>query len=82
MNITIYSTTTCATCHLVTSWLEKQNQDYVKRDTDVDPEAMEAFMGVNDGMIGVPFTVITNDAGVQTKISGFDQKKFREALGI
>lgn len=82
MNVTIYSTTTCATCHLVTGWLEKQNVPYTKHDTDVDPAAMAEFMGVNDGMVGVPFTVITGDDGALTKISGFDQGKFKTALGI
>ena len=82
MNVTIYSTTTCATCHLVTNWLDKQNITYKKLNTDEDPEAMISFMSVNDGMIGVPFTVITDDAGAETKILGFDQGKFKTALGI
>jgi hypothetical protein len=42
---------------------------------------MMEFMSVNDGMIGVPFTVINKD-GVTTKISGFDQKKFKQVLGL
>jgi glutaredoxin len=82
MNVTIYSTTTCATCHLVTGWLEKQNVNYTKKDTDVDEAAMAEFMDVNDGFIGVPFTVITADDGTQSKITGFDQTKFRNALQI
>ncbi len=82
MNVTIYSTTTCATCHLVTNWLDKQNIEYKKLNTDEDPEAMLSFMSVNDGTIGVPFTVITNDAGEETKILGFDQNKFKQALNI
>lgn len=82
MNITIYSTTTCATCHLVTSWLDKKEIPYAKLNTDEDPNAMMEFMSVNDGAIGVPFTVITDDQGVQTKIVGFDQGKFKSALGL
>ena len=82
MNVTVYSTTTCATCHLVTDWLGKQGVDYIKKNTDEDGEAMVEFMEVNDGMIGVPFTVITNDAGEESKIMGFDQKKFKTALAI
>lgn len=82
MNVTIYSTTTCATCHLVTNWLDKNQTEYTKKNTDVDEAAMDEFMTVNDGMIGVPFTVITADDGTQTKIMGFDQGRFKQALGI
>lgn len=82
MNVTIYSTTTCATCHLVTSWLDKQQVAYTKHDTDEDAAAMAEFMSVNDGSIGVPFTVITADDGSQTKILGFDQGRFKQALSI
>lgn len=82
MNVTIYSTTTCATCHLVTGWLDKQGIAYTKKNTDDDIAAMEEFMAVNDGFVGVPFTVVTNEEGGQTKITGFDQRKFRIALGL
>ena len=82
MNVTIYSTTTCATCHLVTNWLEKQTIPFTKKNTDEDAAAMAEFMTVNDGMIGVPFTVITGDDGQVTKIMGFDQGKFKTALGV
>ena len=82
MNVTIFSTSTCATCHLVTEWLDKQSVGYTKLNTDEDDKAMNDFMNVNDGMIGVPFTVITGDDGAVTKISGFDQGKFKPALGL
>lgn len=82
MNVTIYSTTTCATCHLVTGWLDKQGVKYTKKDTDVDEPTMDEFMAVNDGMIGVPFTVVTDKDGTATKITGFDVQKFKQALGL
>lgn len=82
MNITIYSTTTCATCYLVTSWLEKQQVPYTKKNTDEDDAAMTEFLSVNDGQLGVPFTVITADDGSQSKILGFDQSRFKQALGL
>jgi hypothetical protein len=41
---------------------------------------MDAFMRANEGMIGVPFTVLTDDDGMETKISGFDLPKFKAAL--
>lgn len=80
MTIIIYSTSTCAACQALTNWLDKQGCSYTKKITDDDQAAMAEFMSLNDGMIGVPFTVITSDQGAVTKISGFDQRAFREAL--
>ncbi len=82
MTVTIYSTTTCATCHLVTEWLDKQQVPYTKKNTDEDGAAMMEFMSVNDGFIGVPFTVISDGDTVVDKLSGFDQKRFKQALGL
>jgi glutaredoxin len=82
MEITIYSTTNCAACHQLTSWLDSQDKAYTKKITDEDPAAMVEFMSVNDGMIGVPFTVIKGDDGAATKITGFDLPKFKQTLGL
>jgi glutaredoxin len=82
MKITIYSTTICAACHTLTSWLDKQGIKYDKKITDTDPALMFEFMSVNEGMIAVPFSIIEADDGTQTKISGFDQSKFKQTLGI
>jgi glutaredoxin 3 len=82
MTITVYSTTTCAFCHVLTSWLEKENIPYVKKNTDEDETAFMEFMSVNEGNIGVPYTVIKDDSGSETKILGFDQVKFKQVLGI
>lgn len=82
MNITIYSTTTCAFCHVLTAWLDKENIAYTKKNTDEDEAALAEFMSVNDGNLGVPFTVIKDDGGNETKILGFDQAKFKQVLGI
>jgi glutaredoxin len=80
MKITIYSTTDCAACHSLTNWLTKQNQAYTLRIVDTDPSVMEEFMRANDGMIAVPFAVLTSDNGTETKISGFDVAKFKALL--
>lgn len=50
--------------------------------TDEDENAMSEFMSVNDGYFGVPFTVIKDGSGRQTKIQGFDRTKFKQVLGI
>ena len=81
-SITIYSTTTCSACETLTEWLDKIGQKYDKKITDSDPAVMMEFMTVNDGMVGVPFSIVKGDDGTETKISGYDQKKFKQALGI
>ena len=82
MEITIYSTTTCSYCHVLTAWLDKQNIAYVKKNTDEDETALAEYMNVNDGTLAVPFTVIKDDTGKETKIIGFDQPKFKQVLGL
>lgn len=82
MKTIIYSTSTCAACGMLTKWLDTQEQKYEKKIIDSDDAAMTEFMSVNDGMIGVPFSVITDDDGNVTKISGFEKDKFKKALDI
>ena len=81
MNVTVFSTTNCGICHAVMQWLDKQGIAYTKKVVDEDEAAMAEFMHVNEGMIGTPFTVVDNKGDV-TKIAGFDQPKFKTALGL
>lgn len=81
-NVTIFSTTTCSSCKVLMTWLDKENIAYSKKMTDEDEGAMAEFMKVNDGAFGVPFTVIEYESGSETKIIGFHKSKFKEALGI
>jgi glutaredoxin len=82
MTITMYSTTTCVTCKGLGEWLTKNGFDYTKKMADADEAIMTELLAVSDGMIGVPFTVITSDSGEQTKIAGYDRKAFMKALNI
>ncbi len=82
MDITIYSTTTCSFCHALMSMLDSKKIEYTKVVIDEDPAGMNEFMKVNDGSIGVPFTVLKDSEGKVTKISGYDQGKFKEVLGL
>lgn len=81
-SITIYSTTSCSFCHVLMAWLDKECVTYIKKVTDQDDTAMIEFMSVNDGALGVPFTVIKYESGTETKIVGFHKPKFKEALGL
>jgi len=80
MNVTIYSTTTCSFCHALKDWLDKQNISYDYKLTDEDDAAMAEFMAVNDGMLGVPLTIIKKDDGSEAKILGFDKEKLTKEL--
>jgi glutaredoxin len=78
----MYSTTTCTTCVGLEKWLTQAGFAYEKKMADSDPAIMEEFMNVTDGMIGVPFTVITADDGTVSKITGYDRSALKAALGI
>ena len=81
-SVTIFSTTTCSSCRVLMTWLDKENIAYSKKLTDEDDGVMAEFMNANDGAIGVPFSVIRYESGSETKISGFHKSKFKEALGL
>ena len=82
MNVTIYSTTNCSECHMLKSWLDKQNIAYTSKNTEESTDAMLEFMAVNDGMISVPLTVIDKDDGSQQKLTGFNAGEFKAALSL
>lgn len=81
-NVIIYSTQDCAACHTLEKWLVQQDVPYEKKVTDTDPALMVEFMSVNDGMVGVPFSIVTDDEGNETKISGYVPAKFKQALHL
>ena len=81
-SVVIFSTTTCSSCRVLMKWLDKENITYTKKLTDEDDVAMTEFMNVSEGAIGVPFSVITYESGLETKIHGFYKTKFIEALGL
>jgi hypothetical protein len=64
------------------TWLDSKDIKYTKKVTDQDQDAMAEFMRVNDGMFSVPLTIIKDAEGNETKITGFDQGRFKQVLGI
>jgi len=63
-------------------WLDTQDIKYINKVTDTNPELMAEFMNVNDGMLGVPFTILKSSNGEVTKIAGFDRAKFNKTLSL
>jgi glutaredoxin len=82
MEITMYSSTTCTTCIGLGAWLNQNGYQYTKKMIDDTHHTMEEFLLVSDGFIGVPFTVLVDEQGHQTKIPGYDRKAFKRALGL
>jgi glutaredoxin len=75
MNITIYTTSTCPFCNMLTDYLNGKNIQFTEKRVDADKEAEKEMMGISGGFLGVPFTVIEKDNNKET-IIGFDQNKF------
>lgn len=82
MNIVIYSTTTCPYCKMLREHLDRNNIAYESRWVDQEESAKEEMMKASDGFLGVPFTVIKTDDGMEHKIVGFDKNKINSLVGI
>lgn len=81
MKIVIYSTHTCAFCKTLKEYLDKNNFKYEVKYADDDPKlAQELFE--KSQQLGVPYTIITDESGNESKILGFDKSKIDSALNI
>lgn len=82
MSITIYTTANSEACTALTKWLKECGLKYSKKVIDKDPVSMAEYTSVNDGMVSIPFTVIVDDSGVETRISGFSKLLYGKVLGL
>ncbi len=74
MAITIYSTPTCAFCHMTKEYLKSKKINYAERDITTDQEGMRWVVD-HTGQLAVP--VIDIDGNV---IVGFDRPKIDASL--
>lgn len=81
MSVTIYTTTTCPYCKMEKEYLDSKGVKYENVFVDQDANKAQEMMDLS-GQLGVPFTVIEEEDGSETKILGFDKPKLNEALGI
>lgn len=79
--ITVYSTTTCPYCHMLQSWLKKNEIAYTNYNVDQNPMAAQAMVNLS-GQMGVPFSTIEYEDGSVEKILGFDRPRFEAALAV
>ncbi len=81
MKITIYSTKSCAYCHMLKNWLDQQSIQYDVYNVDENPIAAQNMVRIS-GQMGVPFTTIEKDDGETVNILGFDRTKFMKTLNL
>ena len=78
--ITIYSTATCAYCHMLKDYLDKHNVKYEVKHADRDPAIAQELMQ-KSGQMGVPFTIV-KDGDKEETVLGFDKQKFDKILNL
>lgn len=75
-NITIYTTPTCAFCHMTKEYLKTHELDFTAKDVASDQAAAQEMVE-KSGQMGVP--VIDIDGQI---IVGFDRPRIDAALGL
>lgn len=77
--VTVYSTTTCPYCRMLTAWLKDKNITYTEHKVDENPIAAQQMVLLS-GQMGVPFTTIEGTEGDMVKVLGFDPGRLERAL--
>lgn len=78
--VTVYSTSTCPYCVMLTRWLNDKKIKYTEYKVDKNPFAAQMMVSMS-GQMGVPFTTIEDDGEVE-KILGFDVQRLAQALNV
>ncbi len=79
--VTVYSTSTCPYCVMLTRWLKEKDVEYTEYKVDANPYAAQMMVSLS-GQMGVPFTTVEDDKGNLTKVLGFDVPKLSGAVGV
>ncbi len=77
--ITMYTTTTCASCQMVKKWLSMKNQEWEEVHLDEHPERQQEAIELS-GSTTVPITLIENEAGLKNVVVGFKPAQLAEAI--
>lgn len=78
-NITIFTTTTCASCGMVKKWLDAKGHNYEVINLDQNPERQAEALALS-GAMTVPVTVVTKDDDSRQVVVGFNLAKLAPAL--
>lgn len=71
---TVYTTSTCPYCTMLTGYLEEQGIEYEEVNVQVNPEAGQRLVATT-GQMGVPQTEINGQW-----VIGFDPERIQQAL--
>lgn len=74
--VTIYSTPTCAFCHMAKEYFKQHGVDYDDKDVTQDQQALQAMV-TKSGQMGVPVIDIDGEITV-----GFNQPRLAELLKL
>lgn len=78
-NITIFTTTTCASCGMVKQWLGAKGYAYDVVNLDEHPERQAEALAVS-GALTVPVTVVTKEDDSREVVVGFNLSKLAPAV--
>lgn len=79
MIVTVYTTTTCPYCDMLTDYLDQKGVTYTKKLVDDDELARNEMMKISEGFLGVPYTTI-EDGRELHKVIGFDKLKLESVF--
>lgn len=77
--ITMYTTTTCASCQMVKKWLTMKNQEWEEVHLDEHPERQQEAIDLSSSTT-VPVTVVEKEGGLKSVIVGFNPSRLAEAI--
>ena len=78
-NITIFTTTTCASCGMVKKWLNMKGHEYDLVNLDEQPERQAEALELS-GALTVPITVVTKHDDSREVVIGFNLAKLAPAV--
>lgn len=78
MEITVFTTDTCAYCKMVKKYLSMKGKDYQEVNLDSNPERRKEVFDLS-GALTVPVTVVSKQEG-QAVIVGWNPGKLSEAI--
>ena len=80
-DITIYTTTTCASCNMVKTYLKAKGHTYTEVNVDHEPMRREEAITVSGGALTVPVTVINDEHTGQKAVTvGWNAGQLASAL--
>ena len=81
MQVTIYTTPTCAYCHMAKEYFKEKGIKYDEVDVSADSEKADEMVK-KTGQMAVPVIVLNAGEATEEILIGFDKVRLEAALGI